>query len=136
AVPDSSAPVAGAGAAREIEARASRGTWGSCGWVIRLAVTGNAAQQIRMATTVNGMNDAGSDRPNNCCPTASAPRLTAMYTANTWLRLFGGAAALSQLSITVYRPTSAMPVTSRNRPHATGDSRIACSSTADAVSAA
>src|SRR3546814_1310994 len=103
---------------------------------MRLAVTGSAARQIRIATTLNGTNCSGSDMPNRAWPSASAPRLTTMYIANTPLRCAGGAVALSQLSITVYRPTSAIPVSIRSAAQAQGESMIACSSTDTAARAA
>lgn len=69
-------------------------------------------------------------------PSASAERLTTMYSENARLRRAGSGSALSQLSITVYSPTSAMPVAMRSTPQATGCSQRGCSSTAIAARAA
>ncbi|MNG09715.1 hypothetical protein D3C84_931450 [compost metagenome] len=70
---------------------------------------GISAALISMAARTNSTKSLGSARLSNCCAAARAPRLTAMYRANTWARLSLGARALSQLSITMYRLTSARP---------------------------
>ena len=104
------------------------------GWARRVSVTGRAEAQIRIATRLKSRKPPSTPRPSSSWPAASAPRFTAMYTVKMRPRRAGSGWALSQLSITVYRPTRAMPVARRRPNQATGFTKIGCISTAMAAS--
>lgn len=113
-----------------------RETCGTSGGIRRVVITGITAAQIRIAVSVNIAGAPASPAVSRIWPSANADRLIAMYTENTRLRRRASGSALSQLSITVYRPTSAAPVTRRSRPQPQAFNQIGCSNTAIAASAA
>ena len=120
ASPASTAPAAALGAARQICSRWIFGATVITGGTRRVALTGRIASANRIATTLNSTALRGGCRSSSNWPAASASSDTTMYTPNTRLRCSGAACAFSQLSITVHKPTSAMPVTTRSSIQPTG----------------
>ncbi|MNT04303.1 hypothetical protein D3C72_1388770 [compost metagenome] len=136
ASPDRPAATVATGAIAYNRPSVSRVTTGTSGGRRRVAVTGSTAAHTRIAVSMNIASALASPSINSTWPSASAERLITMYSENARLRRAGSGSALSQLSITVYSPTSAMPVAMRSRPQPTGLIHSGCSSTAIAASAA
>lgn len=134
--PDRPAATVATGAIAYRRRRLNRLITGTSGWRRRVAVTGSTAAQTRIAVSMNMAVALASPSISSSWPSASADRLTTMYSENARLRWAGSGSALSQLSITVYRPTRAMPVAMRSTPQPQGLSHRGCSSTAIAASAA
>src|SRR5690606_26261613 len=136
ASPDDKAPTTATGASvRSSAKRICRTSW-ITGWAKRVHATGTRLSVTRMLATANNRNEVGSSRRNICCASASAIRLTTMYTANTWPRCAAGVCPFNQLSITVYSITSAAPVITRNNIQNQGSTNTTCSSTELAATAA
>ncbi len=99
---------------------------GTPGGARRVTITGMADTHTKIAASANSTKPAGEPSVSNCWPNASAPRLHTMYTANTLPRCAGSAWPLSQLSMVMYRPTSAMPVMTRSAIHSGAEMSSTC----------
>ncbi|GEM_PF-4645058 len=107
--PEIPAAINGSGAMRASCSKSVAGMSGSAGCAWRVRVIGISALLMRMAASANSVKFIGVSRLNSCWAAASAPRLTAMYSANTWPRFSPLTCAFSQLSMTMYSVTSDTP---------------------------
>ena len=105
--------------------RLRRGACTGSGSSTGVMVMGRRANENITDTSANGTNPRRSPTRISHWPTASATKLTDMYTANSLPRCSLGASALSQLSTTMYKPTRHMPVTSRSTPQNQGSTQRA-----------
>ncbi len=81
-----------------------------CGAVMRVRPTGMIAKPMMAAAAITSFESSAAARPRKLCPAIMASSEIIEYTASTLPRRSGGAASLSQLSITMYRPAKANPV--------------------------
>ena len=106
------------------------------GSAIVVMVVGTKANENKIEVKAKGTKPKRSPARINHCPSAIETQLTVMYAANTRPRSSLPTTTLSQLSITMYKPTMHRPVTKRRPPQNQGSVHSACNmGSADATEA-
>ena len=114
--PEANAPLTPSGVVCHKLLMLSRGGSTASGCVTGANVIGSKANDSNTDTMANGKKPTESPTKMSHCPTAKAMKETNRYIENTRPRWSLGAKVLSQLSITMYKPTKQIPVTSRKPP--------------------
>ena len=130
---DASAPIGETANRRRM---LSAGVSVCTGSAIVVMVVGTSANENKIDAKAKGTKPKRSPAKMSHWPSAIETQLTVMYAANTLPRSSLPATTLSQLSITMYKPTIHSPVVNRRPPQNQGLVHSACNmGSADATEA-